>query len=383
MSHRAQWEYTAAAQTAAAGSTLVLYPLDLIKVRLMTMDGTAARHRNGVAPHMSSSSSLTAGSHGAVADVVGGTASWHRRRWFILSSCRSIIQIEGARGLFRGAGLSVASSTASWGIYTSLLQLQPAAKEGTSSTAQSFRVPDRAWRSPSAFAGWFAPLYVWSTLSWTTTAFMTTPLWLLKTRMQLEDGSQQGLRNHVRRAIAEANGNAFRALWRGFPAQLALCFPSALNVPIYMTTLAWLCRRSNASSDPSSQSRKEANGDSRAPPLAWQITASSAAAKFCVLLVSHPIMVLKVRIQDPTSSTGIVQYNNMRGALRTTLAREGVFGLYKGFAVGLAQSAPRNVLYFQLFEASLRLVSAFRSAPPERGGVAEKGNPPAPATVPD
>ena len=81
----------------------------------------------------------------------------------------------------------------------------------------------------------------------------------------------------------------------------------------------------------------------------------------------HPVDTLRARLDvtsvaRPAPRDGLVVRVNplreLRAAARWTLAREGVRGLYRGYALAVAGAAPANMLYFGCFKASQRLLGA-------------------------
>ena len=83
------YQHTVAMQIAAAVSTLMLYPLDSVKFRIMSQDGTMRTRY-----------------HASKGDFTG-----------LIHALQKTYQIEGFAALYRGACISIHSSVLSWGIY--------------------------------------------------------------------------------------------------------------------------------------------------------------------------------------------------------------------------------------------------------------------------
>ena len=184
------YRHTVAVQIAAASSTLLFYPLDSVKFRIMSQDGTS-KH------------------------------SYHHHRGDfsgVSQALRQTYKVEGLMALYRGALISVSGSVLSWGIYMFaykyLLHLG-----STGSMSNSIYFDYTASLSASVFC-----------------AICTNPLWLVKTRMQLQDRTvknQTYYRGffHGTREVIKSEG--IIALYRGLLSQILLSVPTAAYFPMY------------------------------------------------------------------------------------------------------------------------------------------------------
>ena len=151
----------------------------------------------------------------------------------------------------------------------------------------------------------------------------------------------RSLLHGVRVAIA---ADGARSLWRGFSAQLVLCCSMSLYLPLYETL------RHAAGAALGGRDR-----------LAWRETAAvTVAAKLGVTLVSHPVTLIKARLQDQRARVGATTYESLAGAAATVLRREGARGFYRGITIGLSQSTARAVCQMLTYEEVLQRVVALR-----------------------
>ena len=284
-------QHTIASQGAGAFATIFFFPFDTVKMRFMSQDGTKQRMHNN-----------------------------HNYN----STFKSLIEIratEGLRSLYRGSATAIAGSMTAWGSYMFLYR-----------TLNSKYVTDDEF---------FAKAGV-SAIASVASSSISTPIFLIKTRMQVEDRSGAGGPTHYTtfseslKHILKTSGA--RSLWRGFSAQCLLAIPNAFNLPIY-----------DALKKHRMQVTRKEELDMH------EVLGCTLVTKTTLLLISHPLFVLKTRLQDHRSNLGDVKYLNVVDSVKTILKREGVKGLYRGTAPALVQAVPRSITHFFVYEALLKL----------------------------
>jgi solute carrier family 25 folate transporter 32 len=298
------WQQSVASQAAGAVSTLCFYPLDVIKTRYMAQDGTAARQHNGL------------------------------RYNSLPSAFRAILRDEGLGALYRGAHVAVFASAASWGMY---MYVYRELERG---------MLDAAGPSPAPHVVWYASLGA-SVTGNVCVAMLANPLWLVKSRMQLEDsaGRAQSTARGTPREYASVlqswktaiRKDGVRSLWRGASAQLLVGVPNAATFPVYDATKRTLKR--SRGTDVLSLS---------------DVCACSAVAKSLGCVLCHPFVLVKVRLQDAKrSADASVRYESLWGTFATIAKREGPHGFFRGLTPALLQTMPRGVMQFALYELAV------------------------------
>lgn len=291
-----------ASQVAGFVSTISFYPLDVVKMRYMSQDGTVTRQHNGT-----TYSSL-------------------------VRSTRTILREEGVGALYRGAHVAVGGSVMAWGVYMylykSMLAVAETSTEGTDA-AVAFYAKALASVGASAAA-----------------SLASNPIWLIKTRMQLEErhigeartaGQYSG--GFLKGAMTVVRTTGFRGLWVGSSAQILLGVPNSLNFPIYESIKAM---------------RMQQTG--RASLDVSEVCLCQTITKTFLAVLSHPLYLIKTRLQDQRSKQGSVHYESLPQAIVVTVKREGLRGLYRGMGPALAQAIPRSVTQFVVYEACLSLL---------------------------
>jgi solute carrier family 25 folate transporter 32 len=126
-------------------STVLLYPLDLIKVRMQVNEGAAAKTVRSTRLH-----------------------SW--------TVFQAVLQHEGVAGLYQGLNPAVVGSAISWGGYLFLY-------EGMKRRYLKYKDPDHTSGDYYFSAG---ENFVLACASGAVLVGLTNPIWLIKTRMQLQ-----------------------------------------------------------------------------------------------------------------------------------------------------------------------------------------------------
>jgi solute carrier family 25 folate transporter 32 len=271
----------------------------------MAQDGTAARTNNG---------------------------KYYTR---LTESVRVILKDEGPRALFRGAHVGIAGASASWGIYM------------------------YTYRSGQAFVARFGgcdPNFVTDTAVSTSASLLnaciTCPIWLIKTRMQVEDASLHAIApNAVKRNYASFRGGVSHvvategvpALWRGLRMQLAMSATNGVYLPLYEVLKRYTLQFRDRDS-----------------LEMWEIISCSTVSKSVIAFITNPLFVLRTRLQDARSrSVPGVEYVSVVQSARMIYRREAIGGFFRGVVPSVALTAPRAALCMVLMEECM---AAFRNA---------------------
>ncbi|EAN80379.1 mitochondrial carrier protein, putative [Trypanosoma brucei brucei TREU927] len=291
-----------ASQLASAVSTTMFYPMDTLRIRYMSQDGTIQRQHNGQ-------------TYRSIYRAVG--VIWKE---------------EGLRALFRGCHVAVLGAVVAWGVYMFVYR----------KLCEVYNVSSFASRTGM------------SVVASVTSALLTTPIWLLKTRMQIECramgtcGSYSGFFKGFHHMLVTTG---VRSLWRGASAQLLLVLPNSLGFPIYDSLKD--CINQNIIGI-SAESCSWVHGRDL---TVIEACLCSVVAKVFVVTLSQPFTMLKVRLQDQRWNQGEVRYMTIKQSIPLIIRREGVYGFTRGLASSLLYSVPRGVAYYVLYEKSLQFFS--------------------------
>jgi len=237
----------------------------------------------------------------------------------VLSIGKRLYRVEGIRGLYKGLGTTLWALVPNWGIYFYSYSL---AKDWAAS---------KGWQEGAA-------VYLGSSVfAATITDIATTPLWMIKTRMQtqvVQPGQQRKYKStwHAFSVISREEG--LLALWRGLIPQLIGILHVAVQFPLYEFLKTWMAEKRNKSRDQLSS---------------WELAVTSGVSKCAASAVAYPHEVLRSRFQYQKSSDP-GHYTSVPHAIRSILKEEGVIGFYRGMGTNLLRTAPACAITFTTYE---------------------------------
>eukprot|EP01059_Diplonema_ambulator_P027182 TRINITY_DN4495_c0_g1_i2.p1 TRINITY_DN4495_c0_g1~~TRINITY_DN4495_c0_g1_i2.p1 ORF type:complete len:351 (+),score=24.00 TRINITY_DN4495_c0_g1_i2:31-1083(+) len=301
--------HSAAGLISGMVANILTYPLDFVKVRYIAQDGTGSRAMDGVA-----------------------------RFKGVIHAIKKSYSVEGLLPMYKGVGVSLQASSLSWGIYfgtySYLRNGYQKRLPGVSQSLGNF--------CSATFAGCVATT-------------ITCPLWLIKTRMQLQRGasSPQGpsverYRGtfHGLRSIQKTEG--FRGWYSGLAPSLLMVSHGSVQMTLYEGLKSWC---SSFHAQPGSRLST------------WEICFSTLTSKCIASMFTTPLVVLRIRVQDPRNSlseTDVRYSQSVIRAFQTIVHREGYAGLYRGLIPTLVRTVPNALVIFLSYESiSSFLLSTF------------------------
>jgi len=277
---------------AGFATTALLHPLDSIKVRFQAQEGATGWR------------STTQGFRSTM-----GAFSY-------------IIKTEGFRSLYLGLTPALVANAASWGLYFFFYE------EAKQLLATRF---PQAGAYGTAIAGIAAGM---ATVVW------TNPIWLIKTRMQLESSQSRVYVGLVRSAVRIVREEGFRGLYRGIVPALFLTSHGAVQFTIY-------------------ENLKKLNSTRRGGEKgeAHEFLVMGGVSKVCATVATYPAQVIKTRMQQKKLEAGS-SYARTFTTLSTIVQKEKVSGLYKGLGPTLWRVAPQSAIMLAAYEEVYKLLSA-------------------------
>lgn len=305
------FEHLAGGTLAGAVSTITLYPLDLIKVRFQ-------------------------------ANAFVGQSPW------IGSAARQIFHTEGWRGLYGGIGPSLVGATIANGgfffIYEFAKDQMRRPRAGSTTEVQ---LSSQHYLAASMWAGAVMVL-------------MTNPIWLIKTRLQLQQqrlgtmasgNDYRGLLHGLRCVVRE---EGWLALYRGIVPALLLTSNGAVQFMIYEKLKVV---------DPLQTAAAFCGMPSGCPTFAASFT-NGGLAKIFASCATYPYQVVKTRVQQRTSTkVPKSSCEGSSGELARTLRHaatiwrnEGIRGFFKGCWPNAVRVAPNAAITFAVYEETVKLI---------------------------
>ncbi|KDN65378.1 hypothetical protein CSUB01_07271 [Colletotrichum sublineola] len=307
-------------------------PLDVLKTRLQS-DFYQAQLR---------------ASHQARSQVVGSlgplrAAVFHLRETFQILG--SVYKIEGPRALFKGLGPNLVGviPARSINFYTYGNGKRLIAEYGNGGN-------EAAWVHLSA-----------GVLAGMTTSTVTNPIWLVKTRLQLDKNvaHQKGglhkrqYRNSVDCVRQVLRTEGFRGLYKGM---------SASYLGVAESTLQWVLYEQIKNRLAAREERIIASGRDK---TFWDQTVdlmgnagAAGGAKLVAAILAYPHEVARTRLRQAPLANGQLKYTGLWQCFRVVWIEEGFMGLYGGLTPHLMRTVPSAAIMFGMYEGILRIFGA-------------------------
>jgi len=195
------------------------------------------------------------------------------------------------------------------------------------------------------------------------TSTLTNPIWMVKTRMQLQQsGRDQNLHHMMSRKyknsldclIQIVRDEGIKGLYKGMSASYLGAIESTIQWVIYEYGKKKLAERKQRSQEkvlPVSHSHSIVVGGKDTGDWLGHI-GTAAIAKFVAACISYPHEVLRTRLRQPAEN-GVHKYTGLLQCLQIVWREEGVRALYGGMTTHLIRVVPNAAIMFFCYEAIL------------------------------
>ncbi|KAI0978157.1 hypothetical protein GJ496_007544 [Pomphorhynchus laevis] len=328
-----------AGMVAGVTSTMILHPLELIKVR-MQVDDTAQGHKSIKKTYSSTPTTLSSTGPAKQQSV-------SRPRYSGVFNAFKVIYTEsGIRGLYQGVTPNIWGSGASWGIYFFLYAALKSMQIGrfTNTDDLSSKVVH-------------LPAYVHllnAFVAGSITSLITNPIWMMKTRLCLQynkDKYVKSISDPSGKALIGINYNGmldglykvikyegFMALYKGLSFGILGTLHGVVQFGVYeqlkqhhIMLSSLFSYHTNAIQ--SNQLKQSMSANTYA--------VYSGISKIAAVLLTYPFQLIRSRLQDQHS-----QYASGRQVIQLILVNEGIFAFYKGITATLIRVVPASCITF-------------------------------------
>ena len=331
-------------------STALLFPLDLVKIRMQVNEESSNRILS------------------------------RQQRPTIASSLRNVVKYEGFMGLYQGLSPALLASAVSWGGYFFLY-------EGMKKQALAVRQKRHeqsllgVQTSGLAAAGDALKVerlsatenFAAACLAGAAMVGLTNPMWLIKTRMQLQlrhfkDGTTQGgdakipirpYRNMFDAASTIVREEGPLALYKGASVALVMVSHGGIQFVAYEFLKARFGSYTRAERAKKEDHERISVLEALEDSLGY--LTMGAASKIVASTFTYPLQVIKSRLQQRADAVDIGQDGKIRvkrreykGALACCskiYRNEGVLGFFKGWSLQFYRCAPSSAITFVVYEA--------------------------------
>ncbi|KAK2758226.1 hypothetical protein FQN54_004070 [Arachnomyces sp. PD_36] len=324
------WSHLIAGAAGGMATAFLTSPLDVLRTRLQS-DFYHSQLKNSYPPPGSQQQQ-------AIRLSLYRSSLTHFRETFDILF--SIHRVEGWRSLFKGLGPSLTGIVPATAIkfytYGNCKRLYP---ELLACDKDSALVHGLSAASAGVVTG---------------TA--TNPIWLVKTRLQLDkqrvmsDGSM-GARQYknsfdcVQQVLRK---EGIRGLYRGLAASYLGVIETTLHLTTYEQMKGVLARRNNLEGE-------EKMGDFL---HGFSLSAAAGISKLVAVLVAYPHEVLRTRLRQSPTADGRQKYTGVIQCLRLMWKEEGMVAMYGGLTAHILRTVPSAVITLGTYELVLRLLGA-------------------------
>ncbi|EDO49787.1 predicted protein [Nematostella vectensis] len=239
----------------------------------------------------------------------------------VITCLQSIIRNEGVTALFRGLGPSLVGVAPSRAIYFSFY-----ATAKSSLNKSGWVKPDskKVHMLSACSAGLF-------------TSTLTSPLWVTKTRLQLDNKTKRHAAQMIR-SIYRADG--VKGFYRGLSASYVGVTETCIHFVIYESIKARLQHHK----------LKQRNRTHTSAFDFIEFMLAAATSKCIASTVAYPHEVVRTRLRQ-RELDGSRKYHSFFQTLRRVAFEEGFRGLYGGLSTHLIRQIPNTAIMFFTYEA--------------------------------
>ncbi|PNW71340.1 hypothetical protein CHLRE_16g650200v5 [Chlamydomonas reinhardtii] len=325
-----QWNHMIAGGSAGSVAVLFLHPFDVIKTRLQVQDGASSgqQYKNA------------------------------------LDACRTVLKQEGWRSFYKGLTPALIGSGVAWAAY---FHIYEAVKAWHCRWQQRDRL-SAGWNMASAAqAGAMVCL-------------LTNPIWLVKTRLQLQRLPLAGAAGAAAAAAAgsAASGAAsaaaaagrsalpyngfldamirigreegIRGYYKGLGPSLVLqTMHGAVQFTVYDELKYLAARWGPRAPGQEGEERRLGSGE---------LSLFAASSKLTASVTTYPSQVVRSRLQQRMDDGRTLVYRSATEVVQLTWKREGLLGFYKGIGPALLRVMPQSALTLVAYENILRLLDS-------------------------
>lgn len=198
------------------------------------------------------------------------------------------------------------------------------------------------------------------------TSAVTNPIWLVKTRMQLDrHRGAQLYRNSFDCAAKIVRYEGVPALYRGLSASLVGSSESSMQWLLYEQMRRFIRKSSQRNLErellSSPGNHIGANSEfsrKKNKFIEWMATSGAAGcAKLCASLITYPHEVVRTRLRQAPLENGQLKYKGLVSCFKRVYLEEGFAALYGGLTPHLLRTVPNSIILFGTWDLLVRVLS--------------------------
>ncbi|KAF9916303.1 hypothetical protein BX616_004088 [Lobosporangium transversale] len=182
------------------------------------------------------------------------------------------------------------------------------------------------------------------------TATATNPIWLVKTRMQLQVEGVRQYKNSVDCIYQILKNEGIRGMYRGLSASYLGVAEGTIQWMIYEQLKKTLAERRKVTSLSSTTGTRFVIGGKDIEE--WiDYLGAAGAAKFVASAMTYPHEVLRTRLRQVPVGNEPPKYTGLKQTFQLVLKEEGVAALYGGLTAHMMRVVPNAAIMFFCYEA--------------------------------
>ncbi|CDK25563.1 unnamed protein product [Kuraishia capsulata CBS 1993] len=184
------------------------------------------------------------------------------------------------------------------------------------------------------------------------TSTATNPIWLVKTRLQLDRATKREYKNSLDCIAKIMRNEGITAFYRGLTASYLGSVESTLQWVLYEQMKSIINNRA----EKLKQSGRERTAmDSF---FDWSARSGAAgAAKFVASMITYPHEVVRTRLRQAPTENGKAKYTGLIQCFKLIIKEEGLASMYGGLTPHLMRTVPNSVIMFGTWEVFTTLLS--------------------------
>lgn len=186
------------------------------------------------------------------------------------------------------------------------------------------------------------------------TSTATNPIWMIKTRLQLDKTKGKYYKNSWDCFKHIVKNEGVGSLYKGLSASYLGGVESTIQWVLYEQMKNFINKRSLEI-----HGNGESNKTTRDYIYEWSARSGAAgAAKFIASLITYPHEVVRTRLrQAPLEETGKLKYTGLVQCFKLVIKEEGLASMYGGLTPHLLRTVPNSIIMFGTWELVVRLLS--------------------------
>ncbi|KAI1320491.1 hypothetical protein EDD11_000876 [Mortierella claussenii] len=182
------------------------------------------------------------------------------------------------------------------------------------------------------------------------TATATNPIWLVKTRMQLQLEGVRQYKNSVDCVYQILKNEGIRGMYRGLSASYLGVAEGTIQWVIYEQLKKIMAERRRIAGLNSNSSQGYVIGGKNIEE--WvDFLGAAGAAKFIASAITYPHEVLRTRLRQVPVGNEAPKYTGLKQTFQLVLKEEGVAALYGGLTAHMMRVVPNAAIMFFCYEA--------------------------------